>query len=480
MMVEMVSKSEFTKTPDTELVSMQKMWKKEFFSFFGAFNEQLKSLQQRQDEIAKHEVSINQKERELLEREYKIKKMFTADIRCFFTKKTYDEDIIGLGVILDRQGKCSDFSFVSYVYQSQTAFFDYGHTKLPQIQIQDEFTNWIPIYINKDHGSKMKDYLIAAFHSMIRGEKQVKVVSAPLDPAKVVTIISNLMDYMLLILSNQCEDKIKTLYIRNEKGLDGYCLFHRLLLFFYLDLQLPGFKEYVEKQIAKKFGKIIPANEVTFREMQLAGKFSELILILTLKEDYQYREDGCRMIKYALALCWINLRAPLQHKIKIVEENGNHVVWVEPGSEDEIMEQFFEATKPLLRAFMLNSYFLQSVARPQHFTVQDSAARYDSTYGRPTSTMKEDFEWNNRLIHEVKNLKEFFHNLGLTLRRNDIPCQSSLEQPDRVLSSPTISSENNTKEMIALREKQSAFDILKKAYWVAWENGYFNLNVSGC
>jgi len=300
-----------------------------------------------------------------------------------------------------------------------------------------EYTNWIPFHISKEHGMKMKNYLISALHSIGTGQPQSRISEEPIDPKDGIFVLCRLIDFVLISLSSQ--KQVDEVII--NRALDGFCAFHRQILYLFVDLNLPGMKEYVDIKLKRFFENKLSSSEVTDSEIRLTGRFSEVFLLLTLKENFSHNDYVTQLVLQGFALCWawlLSANPHLKEKIKIIEVDAERSLSFY--SEGKSLEtEFFEGCKKNLKIFMLLNYFVQAVARPQTFTLRDAANKYDATWGRATTVMREDFGWHYATIQHVNSVEGFLHAVGFP------------------------------------SEIKSSVDLLSDAFFLAKERGYLNL-----
>lgn len=84
---------------------------------------------------------------------------------CFHTKKSFEEDVIGIGVNLKFNPKIARLEYISTELDlmSYTSFFTIGVRKTSW---QDSFTHFVPLFINRDHGKRALKVLEASVCGM--------------------------------------------------------------------------------------------------------------------------------------------------------------------------------------------------------------------------------------------------------------------------------------------------------------------------
>jgi len=458
LMIEVLSRSDFTTFRADRFRSLQDLWKTEIMDVFAKFDRDARNLQERQEAISKAELTLNERERDLLEREERIRKALSSDIRCFYTKRSFEEEPIGVGVVLQRSPSTNgdhsrdhdpaaanfDLTQVSPFFISASAFFsrhrqddDDGMASAAADRSPSssfEFTNWFPLYICPQHGEKNRPYLKAAISAFITGAVQrppsVTTMPPPPSEADCFTVISRGMDFVASHLSGNPNN--------HERLLDSYCFLHRQLLA--LVSWLPAMTQLSETVLGSFLAAGLAGTPLTPRELALGGRFTRAFVAIMVLPTYPWGEHVHTFVERALELLWARLYASMPRiatidvsfcflflffvlffvfiecspslfpRLSLAQFSRESVVVTI--NQSEFMAEAFRLSRPALVSFMLMAYYVQSIGRPEGVSLQGVAQRYDGTWGRPTSQMKEEFEWTCRGILAVNSFEEFFQNVG--------------------------------------------------------------------
>lgn len=143
---------------------------------------------------------------------------------CFHTKKTFEEDVIGFGINVEKRvhkynGKTSITMIISTPldFICKSAFYEEG-VRLGVYK--DNFTHWLPLYINNEHAQRgiedFKKTCVSLYQDQM-GDK--------FHPNMAIDLLSKLMKSMIV-------DTMKGNVHASIKYLEGYMHFHRWLLYF--------------------------------------------------------------------------------------------------------------------------------------------------------------------------------------------------------------------------------------------------------
>lgn len=134
---------------------------------------------------------------------------------CFHSKRTWEEDVLGVGITIDRHPKTGTIQYITTRLDliSHTAFYKEGVRQsvwqvyfyrkkretfsliLKKKNLKEPFTHWIPLYINSSHWRRARKYLESSL---------VTIYNSDFKPSMVVDLYSKLMNTMVVnVMSGQ-------------------------------------------------------------------------------------------------------------------------------------------------------------------------------------------------------------------------------------------------------------------------------------
>lgn len=183
---------------------------------------------------------------------------------CFHTKLNFMEDVLGVGLYFDvipNSGKIKR-AHTSLDLISKTAFFEFD---IRQSVWNEEFTNWIPLYICQDHMNRA----FPLFSIAIQDMNETKIFN----PKTAVDLLCTLMNSMVVNVMDGTKHA-------SLKALQGYCYFHRLLL--HLTLTFKEVRDDIEKRTAAFVAKPEQRTKTNCRDL---GEFLALVSVSSKSWD---------------------------------------------------------------------------------------------------------------------------------------------------------------------------------------------------
>src|SRR5690606_21929887 len=137
---------------------------------------------------------------------------------CFHSKSTFEEDVIGFGISIERN-RMNQIQFIS----SKLDFIGYEafyNEKVRKGVYKDEFTHFLPLYINLNHAKRAAPHLATTLKQLYPDTRESKFKP---DCA---------VDFLSKVLKSMVVEVMKGNVHASVKYLEGYMHFHRWLIWF--------------------------------------------------------------------------------------------------------------------------------------------------------------------------------------------------------------------------------------------------------
>lgn len=299
---------------------------------------------------------------------------------CFHTKRSWQEDVLGLGVYIERVPSSSRIRSVQTGLDlvSWTAFNHLG-VRCGVLQTEHEWTHWIPLWINKEHGSRAYPLFQQVLSFIFTGS-----ATAQFRPEWAFEMIPKLMNHFIVQI-------MKGDVYASERALEGYCYFHRWLQVFsaaYPDF-MAGKLRVIEDFI----------NDPKKRHKDFVPDIGEFVTLISLDIKYAWKDvrEAYLTECYSRNAFWVVKSFPKLRK-------------TEPDAALDAMrsEQTFEANRVSLQLALFHRYFLEHVGRPPQMSGAQIAERYDKRCGRPSRAMRVEWHAACQSILRVQSWDEYF------------------------------------------------------------------------
>jgi hypothetical protein len=257
----------------------------------------------------------------------------------------------------------------------------------------ETFSHWLPVWINKEHGDRAFPYIEEAL-------KKLTLSNAPtFSPNMALVIIPRLMNSMVVsVMSGNIHASIK--------ALEGYCIFHRILLEF--TFRYPELAKSVNNK-ARNF-----INDDNFRHKSQTPNLGEFLPLIAVSTEFTWDDVALPYIEenFTRNVLWTIKRFPRMANMSRYT----------PGSVDrERLSKTFTANTVSLRLLAFHVFFFRYFARPAGVSLQEIADNYDRFYGLPSSEMKMNLQRKIFEILKIKTWPQFFKAIGM-----DLPSQENL------------------------------------------------------
>jgi len=257
----------------------------------------------------------------------------------------------------------------------------------------EPFTHFLPCWINQEHGDRAFPYIELAIRDLML------VGDTPFVANMALQILPRLMNTMVVsVMSGSVHASLK--------ALDGYCMFHRLLLEF-----VHRYPELQEKVNAKAMLFIKDDDSRTKDRTPNLGEFLPLIAVATniTWDDIAlpYLEEN-----FTRNVLWVLKKYPGLGKIQ------NHRAGQVDNSR---LEKTLDGSIVSQKLLAFHVFFYRHFARPGGMSLKEIADNYDRFYGSPSSEMKMNLQRKIFEILKISTWPQFFRAIGM-----EVPSQDKL------------------------------------------------------
>ncbi|KNC50114.1 ubiquitin carrier protein [Thecamonas trahens ATCC 50062] len=320
--------------------------------------------------------------------------------RCFFSKATYRDAVLGYGVSVEYYSKASRRrgrrrSPIKRIHTeldilSWAAFSADGVRTTPVTK--RAFSHFMPMYINSDHGGRAYDIVRT---SMARMCKPRPEHIPAFQPPMALDVLPALMDTTVVSVMSSDE-------VMSWRRLEGYCIFHRWMIYF--AAEYPELSEAASKLIAAF--KLKPESR-TKAVVPSLGYFIPLLTITDhafddIREEY-VGESLVRNVFWAVS------------KYPQLAYADDHDARGEPFDR---LALTFDANAVSLRHLCFHVYFSKTFASSVDRAA--TARDYDALLGRPPEGAREALRLECERIRAIPDFESLFAHIGFPLSRNEI------------------------------------------------------------
>eukprot|EP01127_Copromyxa_protea_P022781 TRINITY_DN8346_c0_g1_i1.p1 TRINITY_DN8346_c0_g1~~TRINITY_DN8346_c0_g1_i1.p1 ORF type:complete len:860 (-),score=123.23 TRINITY_DN8346_c0_g1_i1:76-2304(-) len=301
-------------------------------------------------------------------------------INCFYTKMTPEETVLGVGVEFTKHtdGSLKSISAPTVDLLSVDAF-GYG---VRQGVWAEKFTHFLPVILSPKHGRKSIACVTPYFQAIMGKDSQMSLAQMAF---KVIPKLMNsvVVDFMKPIMKSQDEPKIDNTV--SEKALQGYTMFHHMLL--YYAKEFPKIQDNAKAAICKFMQN--PRN----RYKDTCPDLGEWLVFLSIT-DYTWSSVSSAFLEE----CFVrNVRWALRECPTLRRGMGTQ----------ERLTQTWKAVLTSMRLIMFQVHFL-SLVRPSSKTIQQTLTDYNFSSGVPNNYIKRKLCIAVKTIMQVDSWDAFF------------------------------------------------------------------------
>eukprot|EP01132_Coremiostelium_polycephalum_P000614 gene614-763_t len=312
-------------------------------------------------------------------------KSIESELICFHTRVSYKEDILGIGISsTTKKNKPRKIDEIKSTLDllSKTAF----NQGVRNSVLKEQFTHWLPLYFNPQHGENAWVYLEASLSDMFNSKKFYPEIAC--------TFLCKAMNTMCVQIMNG------TLHA-SIKLLEGYCSFHQLFLV--LVKKYPDLLSQINQQIYDFIH--IPEK----RNKTNTPALGEFLPLLTVS-DYKWSEVSRAYLEenFDRNVFWVLKKHP-----ELSETDPN------PTVDSNRPKLVFDCTLVSIKLLLFHVYFLRNVARPAGSSIEEIMLQYNKLLGRPPPSIRDSLQTEVKQIQRISTWNEFFIKIDVTPPTDD-------------------------------------------------------------
>lgn len=277
-------------------------------------------------------------------------------LRCFHTKQTIFEDVIGIPIkyTVNPKSEKVDYIYSSMDLMSSTAYFK---DKIRTNVWGENFQLWLPLYFTESHFQKALPFIKKTIVRLCPdfGSEIFK-------PDMVLDVLPKLMNTFVVLLSDEG-------VAASRKSFEGLTAIHRLFLA--LVHEYPHLQATINTRL-----KSFMAKEENRHKHQVPS-LGNILPLLAVANGVTWQQFKHSYLTEAMdrAVIWICKEFP-----SMASTHGPNGTPESVGKETQRVKQSFEAMKVSNRLCMFQVFFLTYLCQG---TSEDRANRYDRFFGQP-------------------------------------------------------------------------------------------------
>lgn len=310
-------------------------------------------------------------------------------LSCFHSKVSFMDDVMGIPILATQTTKFPDLA-TPLDLLSYEAFYEDNVRKSVWGQ---KFTHFLPVWINKDHGTRAWPYIKKAIAELtLKPDEKYR-------PELALEILPRLMNTMVVSVMNG------TVHA-SIKALEGYCLFHRLLILFVK--KYPELQEQINRK-AERF-----CHDEEFRDKDEIPSLGEFLPLLSVATSISWDQISTAYLKenFDRHVLWTLKKFPKLARFNVRNVGKGRV-------DDERLKCTLDANLVSLKLVCFHVYFFRNVARPDNLNADEIADNYDRFYGRPSDEMKLNLQKKIFEIQKLNSWADFFRSINERLPSPD-------------------------------------------------------------
>ncbi|KAF0972365.1 hypothetical protein FDP41_009268 [Naegleria fowleri] len=308
--------------------------------------------------------------------------LVAPELICFHSKTTFNEDTLGIGLKMEFRENDGVLMNITSPLDliSKHAFYYEGVRKSIWGQ---PMSKWLPIYINKHHGNLSA--LQMAIQDIYQSHPNISPKTPNLFQWRALDMMSKLMNSIIVeIMKGNVHASIK--------ALQGYCYFHRWMLF--LVQQYPECLSELENQVQNfvKFDQ--------YRHKYACPNLGEFLTKLSVLGPsgltWNYIRDAVVQEAATRNVLWVLKQFP-------------HLSNFEGISDSERIEKTWQANQVSCKLIMFHVFFLKNVVEKHgQRSLEEIGRLYDMNYGCCLEDNLEELLQKELFkIQEVATLREY-------------------------------------------------------------------------
>mmetsp|Transcript_95215 Transcript_95215/g.142670 ORF Transcript_95215/g.142670 Transcript_95215/m.142670 type:complete len:872 (-) Transcript_95215:144-2759(-) len=280
-------------------------------------------------------------------------------MRCFHTKKTFIEDVLGLGVdfTVNPKTRRVDYIAVSQDLTSRTAFHKEG---LRSDVFGNVFKLFLPLYFSREHFQRALPSIRKTIVKLCPEKK-----TSLFHPDMVLDVMPKIVTTFVVLLSDEGISA-------SQKSFDGFTRIHRLFLA--LAQEYPS----IPREALRRLNRFIAREEHRVKEScPNLGQILPLLMVVDPKECSWAKVRSAYLLEaFDRSVLWVCKKHP--HLEKTTNDRGQGVESIEKGHERVTLTR--EAMAVPLRLTMFHVFFLKTTCGG---TISERCRNYDAHFFQP-------------------------------------------------------------------------------------------------
>lgn len=371
-------------------------------------------------------------------------------LECFHSKMNYTESKLGYPLIVK-------FEYSGLMMKQCKTTFDilsyecYNELEIQHTVWNQQFTFWLPLYINYRHWNKSFKVLVKQVNNYMkyntrqqydRSDRKKQAIALDEmvgredkyntyklrfgkeyhpnnDIYETGNICTNtsldinpyyIVDIYTTFMTNIIVDIMKGEIHLSLKVLEGFCQIYRT--FYQLSLDIPKIKTIIDEKL-KNF-----IRKPQHRHKTYTPNLGNMLMMLTISDTYSWKDIRKHYLEESgdRNIMWILKEYPFMAKVekpeKLLEESYiiDDTTKTVEDAKKTILQKIFDITIVGKKLLLFNLYFVNEV-------IGDDKKKFinmlDRNYGFPTDKIKEKFQQDIAVINNLKSYDEFYKSLAI-------------------------------------------------------------------
>lgn len=308
------------------------------------------------------------------------------ELICFYTKKGFEEDVLGFGVHIQRY---DDGNIKSISCPLDLMSYSAWNQGVRHSVWRESVNMWLPVMLNRHHSSRAIPLLKSMVFSA--GTNMPLTASTTMkryvdNVLKILTKLMNTMVVELMQSSNTCKGQVKR-YI-SDRAVEGYLSVHHMLL--KLTEECNGaIATEAERRIQEMM------SDEKYRHKRYIPDIGDFLCLLTLSNTH-WNTISVQVMKEVFT-----------RQIRWVARDFPEILHTDLSTKKRL-ELTLLSQKTSLRLVMFQVAFLNLIGRPYGISCQQIIKTYDSGMGTSHPRLRRELHEKCRSIYNVATWPDFF------------------------------------------------------------------------
>lgn len=313
-----------------------------------------------------------------------------TELRCFFSKMSYREEVLGLGVTIELYRGNGGLGNIRNIESTLdllgwTAYHDLDQRKGVW---KEEFTHFLPVYLSQAHGERSLPRALKAMKAMCSGQRGGRQT----DVDAVLCIIPKMLNTMVV-------NTMKGNLHESLLALQGYCYFNHLFL------ALCEMKPEIRAEVDRRITSFLQSEH--YRTKKKCPALGDWITLLLVSDRYTWVD-----------VCDVYLQENFDRNVKWIEQSDSrycserNTAWRRQTSAlagTDVSRKL--AMFHVLFLKTLREKFDQKSGKSCHLSTHETKLRLDETFGRPNFHMERDIQPKIKKIKGATTWDDFFNGI---------------------------------------------------------------------